>query len=110
MSLSKLAKLIVPLDESLALEVLGEMIAAANRSEVEIRGGRDSTRMSLKTSLPGTRLKHYSQLKLSKTACAESFRSQRFTNAKPHALHKKIKHTASHFTKTPAPRALCRCA
>jgi hypothetical protein len=40
MSLSKLAKLIVPLDDSLALEVLGEMIAAANRSEVDTDQGR----------------------------------------------------------------------
>jgi len=40
MSLSKLAKQIVPLDESLALEVLGEMIAAANRSEVDTDQGR----------------------------------------------------------------------
>jgi hypothetical protein len=40
MSLSKLAKLVVRLDESLALEVLGEMIAAANRSEVDTDQGR----------------------------------------------------------------------
>ncbi len=40
MSLGKLAKLILPLDEALALEVLGEMIAAANRSEIDTGQGR----------------------------------------------------------------------
>lgn len=40
MSLSKLAKLILPIDGALAAEVLTEMIAAANRSEVDTGQGR----------------------------------------------------------------------
>jgi nucleotide-binding universal stress UspA family protein len=40
MSLSKLAKLILPLDESLAREVLNELVEAANRSEVDTDQGR----------------------------------------------------------------------
>lgn len=40
LSLSKLAKLILPLAETLALEVLNEMVAAANRSEVDTDQGR----------------------------------------------------------------------
>lgn len=40
MSLSKLAKQILPLDEPLALEVLDEMVAAANRSEIATEMGR----------------------------------------------------------------------
>ena len=40
MSLSKLAKLILPINETLALEVLDEMIAAANRSEIDTAEGR----------------------------------------------------------------------
>ena len=40
LSLSKLAKLILPIDGALAAEVLGEMVAAANRSEVDTSLGR----------------------------------------------------------------------
>jgi alkylhydroperoxidase/carboxymuconolactone decarboxylase family protein YurZ len=39
MGLNKLAKLILPIDETLALEVLNEMIAAANRSEASTEQG-----------------------------------------------------------------------
>jgi hypothetical protein len=40
LSLSKLAKSILPINEGLALEVLNEMVAAANRSEVDTKQGR----------------------------------------------------------------------
>lgn len=40
MSLSRLAKQILPLDEVLALEVLDELVAAANRSEIGTEMGR----------------------------------------------------------------------
>lgn len=40
MSLSRLARQILPLDETLALEVLDELVAAANRSEIGTEMGR----------------------------------------------------------------------
>lgn len=40
MSLGKLAKLILPINEGLAMEVLNELVAAANRSEVDTGQGR----------------------------------------------------------------------
>lgn len=40
MGLSRLAKLILPVDESLGREAVGEMIAAANRSELDTEQGR----------------------------------------------------------------------
>lgn len=40
MSLSRLAKQILPLDEVLALEVLDEVVAAANRSQIDTEMGR----------------------------------------------------------------------